>query len=116
MRELSISFCPTGMIPTKEMTPHVPVTVNEIIEDVHRAFEIGITMVHLHARDEKTGVPTWHGELYERMISGIRKFSKDLIICVTTSGRDFPEFEKRSEVLNLTGDLNRTWGASRCHL
>jgi uncharacterized protein (DUF849 family) len=111
MRELSISFCPTGMIPTKEMTPHVPVTVNEIIEDVHRAFEIGITMVHLHARDEKTGVPTWHGELYERMISGIRKYAPDLIICVTTSGRDFPEFEKRSEVLELAGDLKPDMGS-----
>jgi 3-keto-5-aminohexanoate cleavage enzyme len=109
--ELSISFCPTGMIPTKEMTPHVPVTVNEIIEDVHRAVEIGITMVHLHARDEKTGVPTYKGELYERMLGGIRKFSKDLIICVTTSGRDFPEFEQRSEVLDLKGDLKPDMGS-----
>jgi 3-keto-5-aminohexanoate cleavage enzyme len=111
MRDLSISFCPTGMIPTKEMTPHVPVTVNEIIEDVHRAVEIGITMVHLHARDEETGIPTWHGELYERMIAGIRKFAPELIICVTTSGRDFPEFEKRSEVLELEGDLKPDMGS-----
>lgn len=109
--ELSISFCPTGMIPTKEMTPHVPITVNEIVDDVHRAVEIGITMVHLHARDEETGVPTWKGELYERIVGGIRKFTKDLIICVTTSGRDFPEFEKRSEVLGLTGDLKPDMGS-----
>ncbi|RZV69970.1 MAG: 3-keto-5-aminohexanoate cleavage protein, partial [Candidatus Scalindua sp. AMX11] len=45
---LIINFTPTGMIPTKEMTPHVPVTVSEIVEDVHQAVEIGITMVHLH--------------------------------------------------------------------
>ena len=31
---LIVNFTPTGMIPTKEMTPHVPVTVNEIVEDV----------------------------------------------------------------------------------
>ncbi|MBT8204388.1 MAG: 3-keto-5-aminohexanoate cleavage protein, partial [Eudoraea sp.] len=43
--KLIINFTPTGMIPTKAMTPHVPVTVNEIVEDVHKACEIGITMV-----------------------------------------------------------------------
>ena len=48
---LIINFIPTGMIPTKEMTPHVPVTVQEIVEDVHEAVKVGITMVHLHARD-----------------------------------------------------------------
>ena len=109
--DLSISFCPNGMIPTKKMTPHVPITVNEIVEDVHRAVEIGITMLHVHARNEKTGAPTWEAEYYERIISGIRKFSKDLIICTTTSGRDFPEFEKRSDVLNLQGDLKPDMGS-----
>ena len=56
--KLIINLTPTGMIPTKQMTPHVPVSVAEIIEDVHLAAEAGITMVHLHARDEKTGEPT----------------------------------------------------------
>ena len=58
---LIINFTPTGMIPTKEMTHHVPISVSEILEDVHAACEIGITMVHLHARDESTGDPSaWH--------------------------------------------------------
>ncbi len=43
------------MIPTKEMTPFIPVTVPEIVEEVLEAVEIGITMVHLHARDQQTG-------------------------------------------------------------
>ncbi|MEE9189156.1 MAG: 3-keto-5-aminohexanoate cleavage protein [Candidatus Neomarinimicrobiota bacterium] len=109
--KLSISFCPTGMIPVKEMTPHVPISVIEIVEDIHRAVEIGITMVHVHARDEATGIPTWKGELYEKIIGGIRKFTKELIICVTTSGRNFPEFEKRSEVLDLSDDLKPDMGS-----
>ncbi len=57
-----MNFTPTGMIPTKEMTQHVPVSINEIVENVHEASEIGITMVHLHARDEKTGAPTYAGK------------------------------------------------------
>ncbi len=82
------------MIPTKKMTPHVPVSVNEIMEDVHEALEIGITMVHLHARDEKTGEPIHRAEVYRNIIDGIRKLSKDLVICVSLSGRKFNEFRK----------------------
>ncbi len=39
---LIVNFTPTGMIPTKEMTPHVPVSINEIVDDMHEALEIGI--------------------------------------------------------------------------
>lgn len=108
---LIINFTPTGMIPTKEMTPHVPVTVQEIIEDVHEAVEIGITMVHLHARDEETGKPTYKADVYGDIIAGIRKFANDLIICVSLSGRTFSEFEKRSEPLKLEGNLKPDMGS-----
>jgi 3-keto-5-aminohexanoate cleavage enzyme len=108
---LIINYCPTGMIPTKDMTPYVPISVNEIIEDVHEATEIGITMVHLHARDETTGEPTYKAEIYRKIISGIRKFSSDLIITVSLSGRTFNEFEKRSAVLSLSGNEKPDMGS-----
>ncbi len=75
-----VNFTPTGMIPTKEMTSYVPVSVNEIVEDVHEALEIGISMVHLHARDENNGDPTHRAKVYGDIIEGIRKFSKDLVL------------------------------------
>lgn len=109
--QLIINFTPTGMIPTKEMTPHVPISISEIIEEVHQAVELGITMVHLHARDEKSGKPIHSASAYENIIAGIRKFDRELILCVTTSGRDFPEFEKRSEVLELSGDVKPDMGS-----
>ena len=108
---LIINFTPTGMIPTKQMTPHVPISVNEIIECVHEAFEIGITMVHLHARDEKTGEPTYKGEIYRNIIEGIRKFTKDLVICVSLSGRTFKKFEERAEPLQLSGNAKPDMGS-----
>ena len=108
---LIINFTPTGMIPTKEMTPHVPITVQEIVEDVHQAVEIGITMVHLHARDEQTGEPTYKAELYSKIIAGVRKFSSDLVICVSLSGRTFTEFEKRADCLRLEGDIKPDMGS-----
>ncbi|PWH83247.1 3-keto-5-aminohexanoate cleavage protein [Algibacter marinivivus] len=109
--DLIINFTPTGMIPTKEMTPHVPVIVSEIVEDVHAACEIGITMVHLHARDAVTGVPTYKKEVYADIIAGIRKYAPELVICVSLSGRDFSEFEKRSDALLLDGDLKPDMGS-----
>ena len=109
--DVIINFTPTGMIPTKQMTPHVPVTVQEIVEDVHEAVEIGITMVHLHARDAQTGEPTYKAEVYGEIIAGIRKFSKDLIICVSLSGRTFSEFEKRADPLKLEGELKPDMGS-----
>ena len=103
--DLIVNFTPTGMIPTKEMTPHVPISTEEIIEDVRRAVDIGITMVHLHARDAATGKSTYKAQVFGEIIAGIRSFSKDLIVCVSLSGRNISEFEKRAEPLQLEGDL-----------
>ena len=109
--DLIINFTPTGLIPTKAMTPHVPVSVNEIIEDVHQAVEMGITMVHLHAREEGSGLPSHKAEIYRRIIAGIRSFSKDLIICVSLSGRIVKNFEHRAEPLTLEGSEKPDMGS-----
>jgi len=109
--DLIVNFTPTGMIPTKEMTPHVPITVEEIVEDIHRAVDIGITMVHLHARDAATGRSTYKAEVYGQIIAGIRSFSKDLVVCVSLSGRNVTDFEKRAESLQLEGDLKPDMGS-----
>jgi uncharacterized protein (DUF849 family) len=102
--KIVINFCPTGMVPTKEMTPNVPISPSEIIEQTHEAYELGITIAHLHAR-EKDGIPTWKPEVYKNIFEGVRKHCPDLIICGSTSGRNFPEFEKRSAVIELKPDM-----------
>jgi uncharacterized protein (DUF849 family) len=104
MQKTIINFCPTGMVPTKALTPHVPVSPAEIIEQVHEAYEIGITIAHLHARDE-SGIPTYTQEVYGKIFEGVRKHCSELIICGSTSGRTFPEFEKRSAVIELKPDM-----------
>jgi uncharacterized protein (DUF849 family) len=104
MDKLIINFTPTGMLPTKEMTPHVPVTPEEIANDALKAAELGVSIVHLHARDE-TEEPTSNKEIYTDIIRRIREKNKELIICVTTSGRKETTFEGRSQVLDLEGDV-----------
>ncbi len=100
-----VNFTPTGMIPTKRENPYVPIVPDEIIADVKRAWECGITMVHLHVRDGVTQSPCYKKETYAEIIGGIREFAPELIICVSTSGRTFNELEKRADVLQLKGDL-----------
>jgi 3-keto-5-aminohexanoate cleavage enzyme len=99
-----INFCPTGMVPTKAMNPFVPESPAEIVEQVHEAFEEGITIAHLHARDE-SGSPTWKKETFALIFEGVRKHCPGLLICASTSGRNFSEFEKRSAVLELQPDM-----------
>lgn len=108
---LIIDFTPTGMIPTKSLTPYVPITNSEIVEDVHSAWELGITKVHLHARDSDTENPSYKKDIYARIIESIRKFAPELVICVSLSGRTFHKFEERSEALELEGNLKPDMGS-----
>ncbi|MCK5441851.1 MAG: 3-keto-5-aminohexanoate cleavage protein [Maribacter sp.] len=109
--ELILNFTPTGMIPTRSMTSHVPISVSEIVEDVHQAVELGITMVHLHARDPISEEPTYKKEIYAEIIRGIRKYAPNLVICVSLSGRTFSALEQRSDPLLLEDDVKPDMGS-----
>lgn len=103
--KLIVNFTPTGMVPTKAMNPNVPIEVHEIVEQVQAASELGITLVHLHARDETTGEPTYRKDVYGRIMEGIRAYCPDLVICLSLSGRNYNEFAKRSEAIELRPDM-----------
>ena len=90
------------MIPTKEMTPHVPVEPNEIISQVLESCELGITKIHIHAREN--GLPTYKKGIYHEICSGIRKYS-DVVISLSTSGRTYKTFKERSECLDVLPDM-----------
>jgi uncharacterized protein (DUF849 family) len=110
-KKFILNFTPTGMIPTKDMSPKVPIAPAEIVDQVLEVSELGVNMVHLHAREPETGLPTFREDIYAQIIGGIRSHNKQLILCVSTSGRFFFEFEKRSEVLNLKGELKPDFGS-----
>lgn len=101
---LLLNLAPTGMVPDHSMTPFVPLQPDAIIKDVLSCYALGLTSVHLHARDS-TGVPTHRREVYARIIDGIRSQAPDLVLIVSCSGRNRNEFSARSDVLTLQGDL-----------
>ena len=97
-----LNFTPTGMVPRREHSPHVPLDPQEIAEQVCEAAAVGVTVVHLHARDAD-GTPTHEPAVYARIIEGIRASHPDLVICVSLSGRLRGDFESRAAPLQLTG-------------
>ena len=99
-----INYAPTGTQTTKENSL-APLYPNEIIEDVQQAYEIGITLVHIHARDPIDLSNTYKKDVYQTIIEGIKKNCPHLCICVSLSGRYFSDLNKRSEVLELMPDM-----------
>ncbi|MCY7411604.1 MAG: 3-keto-5-aminohexanoate cleavage protein [Salinibacterium sp.] len=97
-------LAPTGMVPTRSMTPHVPLTPEEIARDVASAYRIGISSVHLHAR-EVDGSPAWRRSIYAEIIGRVRELTPEVVINVSTSGRSWSELERRADVLALDDDL-----------
>lgn len=102
--KLIVNLAPTGMVPTRRDSPHVPITPDEIASDVARCRRLGAAIVHLHARDE-AGAPTYRPDVYREIIRKVKAASPDIVICVSTSGRTFRTLEERGAVLDLDGDL-----------
>lgn len=117
--ELIINVALTGMVPTQEDNPALPVTPDEIAADIERCYNAGASIFHIHARDEN-GQPTWRREVYDEIITKARARVPEAILCGSTSGRNWSELEKRADVLkcdidmaSLTlGSLNFPTGAS----
>jgi len=106
-----VNLAPTGVIPTKEMTPHVPLSAAEITDDVFQCHEIVITTVHLHVRDEY-GRPTLRPDLYGKVIEEIRRHAPELVICVSLSGRSAGTLDERAAPLReLRGGVKPDMGS-----
>jgi 3-keto-5-aminohexanoate cleavage enzyme len=101
--ELIVNLCPTGMVPTRMDSPHVPLTPDEVAADVRRCADAGASIVHLHPRDNE-GRPSQNPDLAAEFIRAVRSATPEIVICITTSGRVHHELADRVKVLDLEGD------------
>jgi 3-keto-5-aminohexanoate cleavage enzyme len=92
------------MVPGKADTPYVPITPEEIAEDCFKAYKLGASVIHVHARDDD-GAPTYRKEVYARIFTLIREKCPGMIICASTSGRTDRDLRHRAEVLELRPDM-----------
>src|SRR6201986_4239546 len=78
-RKVIVTCAVTGAIHTPSMSPHLPVTADEIAEAAIGAAEAGAAIVHLHARDEKTGRPDQTPEAFARFLPRIKQSTKAVV-------------------------------------
>lgn len=103
MQKLIITCALTGGVPTKEITPHVPITPREIAESAYNCYNAGASVVHLHARNRK-GNPTSNPKVFEDIVTRIRAKCPELIINISTGGRGRKQ-EERGSALYLRPEL-----------
>jgi uncharacterized protein (DUF849 family) len=93
-RKVIITCAVTGSIHTPSMSPHLPVTAEEIAEAAIGAAEAGAAIVHLHARDPKTGKPDQSPKGFEPFLKVIKQRS-NCVINITTGGAPTMSVEER---------------------
>jgi uncharacterized protein (DUF849 family) len=84
----------TGAIHTPSMSPHLPVTPEQIAEAAIGAAESGAAIVHLHARNPETGRPDQSPEAFSRFLPVIKQRT-DCVVNLTTGGAPFMTVEER---------------------
>ncbi|MFP2962026.1 3-keto-5-aminohexanoate cleavage protein [Myxococcus sp. 1LA] len=97
-----ITAAMVGAETTREQTPHLPITAEEIAEDAVRCREAGAAMVHLHVRTAD-GKPSQDAELFRAAIRAIRKRT-DVLIQTSTGGAVGMTVDQRCGPLTLTGE------------
>jgi len=85
VEKVIITAAVTGGIHTPSMSPHLPITPQQIVDDAVGAWQAGAAIVHIHARDPETGKPSSDPALFGEIVSQIKTRS-DLVVCITTGG------------------------------
>jgi uncharacterized protein (DUF849 family) len=100
---LIINAAITGMVPRRGHVPHLPVTPAQIADDAVACIDAGAAIIHVHARNADE-TPAWERAAYEAFIPAIRARRPEAVICVSTSGREVADVERRADVLDLAED------------
>jgi 3-keto-5-aminohexanoate cleavage enzyme len=106
MEKLIISVGITGSRITRQQTPYIPVTPEEIARSGIEAWKAGASILHVHVRDPKTGLGTQDLSIFKEIVDRIRS-ETDAILCLTTSGipgRNLP-ISERLNPLSLNPEL-----------
>jgi uncharacterized protein (DUF849 family) len=94
MSKVIISCAITGSIHTPSMSPHLPITPEDIAESALGAAEAGAAIVHLHARNPEDGRPDQSPEAFEPFLRIIKQ-SSSVVVNLTTGGSPYMPVEER---------------------
>ncbi|AJR26271.1 3-keto-5-aminohexanoate cleavage protein [Sphingobium sp. YBL2] len=94
MSKVIISCALTGAVHTPTMSPHLPVTPDEIAQQAIEAAEAGASVLHLHARDPETGRPTPDPDMFMQFLPRIKQ-ATDAVVNITTGGGQGMSLDER---------------------
>lgn len=98
MGKVIITAALTGNIHTPSMSPYLPITPDQLIDEAVRCEEAGAAVVHVHARNPEDGKPTTDVEIYREILTGI-KSKTNLVVSPTTGGTATMTPEQRIRVV-----------------
>jgi len=85
----------TGSIHTPSMSPHLPITPDQIAASAVGAAEAGAAIVHLHARNPETGRPDQSPEAFMKFVPRIKQRT-NVVINLTSGGAPTMRVEERA--------------------
>jgi 3-keto-5-aminohexanoate cleavage enzyme len=103
MDKLIITVAPTGSVPRKKDTPHVPVTPEEIAKTAYLCEQEGASIIHVHCRDENEN-PTSDYKVFKETVDKIRKRT-NLVVMVSTSGVAGKSDQERAQPLKTNPEM-----------
>lgn len=104
MQKLVITVALTGNVPTKALNPHVPLTPDEIAQDVRRCAEAGAAVFHVHARD-RLHQPTLDVAMYKENVRRIKAVAPGVILQLSTGARAGKDWEARAAPIRLQPEM-----------
>lgn len=93
-RPVIITCAVTGSIHTPTMSPHLPITPAQIADQAVEAAQAGAAILHLHARDPETGMPSADPALFADIVARIRSRS-DAVLNLSTGGSSRMTLDER---------------------
>ena len=93
-----ITAAVTGAIHTPTMSEYLPITPEQIIDDVMSVYEAGGAVAHVHVREPKTGKPMADQEIFREVAAEVKNRC-DIVLCMTTGGSLGDTVENRGKVI-----------------
>lgn len=105
MSKVIITVAPTGNVPTREMNPYLPVTPEEIAQQIYDCWQEGASVAHIHARDAQ-GQPTSDIHVYRSILEALKeKKDCNIITQLSTGGRAGNSGQERGQMLPLGAEM-----------
>jgi len=106
--KLVITLATTGNINTKERNPTLPCSPQEMADQMHECIKLGVSVLHIHARDENNK-PTMRLDKFRETVRLVKERDPDVVIQISTGGRaplaGVSPYTWRMDPLNLLPEM-----------